>query len=53
MEFKPEEVEELMKRLASTFEEIMPKYKILDDGSVYFFSKDEDKDAIREQTPPI
>lgn len=31
----------------------MPKYEILPDGTVYFYTKEEDKDAIREQTPPI
>ena len=31
----------------------VPKYVELPDGSVYFYGKEEDKDAIREQTPPI
>lgn len=31
----------------------VPKYVELPDGSVYFYAKEEDKDALREQTPPI
>lgn len=31
----------------------MPKYELLPDGTVYFYTKEEDKDALREQTPPI
>ena len=32
---------------------VVPKYKVLPDGTVYFYTKQEDKDAIRKQTPPI
>lgn len=31
----------------------MPKYEILPDGTVYFYTKEEDKNALREQAPPI
>ena len=31
----------------------MPKYEILPDGTVYFYTKEEYKDALREQAPPI
>jgi hypothetical protein len=31
----------------------MPKYDILPDGTVYFYTKEEDKDALREQAPPL
>jgi hypothetical protein len=32
---------------------VVPKYDVLPDGTVYFYTKQEDKDALREQTPPI
>ena len=32
---------------------VVPKYEVLPDGTVYFYTKQEDKDALREQTPPI
>jgi hypothetical protein len=32
---------------------VVPKYDILPDGTVYFYTKEEDKDALREQTPPV
>jgi hypothetical protein len=32
---------------------VVPKYDILPDGTVYFYTKEEDKDALREQTPPL
>lgn len=44
---------ELLLRSSGIDPATMPKYKILPDGAVYFYTNDEDKDAIREQTPPI
>jgi hypothetical protein len=32
---------------------VVPKYEVLPDGTVYFYTKQEDKDALREQTTPI
>ena len=32
---------------------VVPKYEVLPDGTVYFYTKQEDKDALREQTPSI
>jgi hypothetical protein len=32
---------------------VVPKYEVLPDGTVYFYTKQEDKDALREQTPPV
>jgi hypothetical protein len=32
---------------------VVPKYDVLPDGTVYFYTKQEDKDALREQTPPV
>ena len=32
---------------------VVPKYDILPDGTVYFYTKEEDKDALRKQTPPV
>ena len=32
---------------------VVPKYDILPDGTVYFYTKEEDKDALREQAPPL
>lgn len=31
----------------------VPKYVELPDGSVYFYDKEEDKNALCKQTPPI
>lgn len=33
--------------------ENMPKYVVLGDGSLYIFHKEEDRYALREQTPPL
>jgi hypothetical protein len=32
---------------------VVPKYDVLPDGTVYFYTKQEDKDALRKQTPPV
>lgn len=32
---------------------VVPKYEVLPDGTVYFYTKQEDKDALREQTPSL
>lgn len=31
----------------------VPKYEVLPDGTVYFYTKQEDKDALREQAPSL
>jgi hypothetical protein len=32
---------------------VVPKYEVLPDGTVYFYTKQEDRNALREQTPPV
>ena len=49
----PDDVDNLLKELAGTDAQNMPKYMILGDGSVYFYRKEEDRYALREQTPPL
>jgi hypothetical protein len=49
-----EEVVEVLKEITDCYgEEFMPKYIVLNDGTVYFYKKDEDRYAVCEQTPPI
>ena len=49
-----EEVVEVLKEITDCYgEESMPKYIVLNDGTVYFYKKDEDRYAVCEQTPPI
>jgi len=47
-----EEIDMLL-REAGIDPAVVPKYDILPDGTVYFYTKEEDKDALREQTPPL
>jgi len=49
----PDEVDSLLKQLAGTDSENMPKYMLLGDGSVYFYRKEEDKYALCEQAAPL
>lgn len=46
-------IDEILKVLAGSDPENMPKYVVLGDGSVYFYRKEEDRYALCEQTPPL
>lgn len=46
-------LQKLLKELAGNDPENVPKYIVFGDGVTYFYNKEEDKYAIREQTPPI
>ena len=48
-----DKTDQILKELTGTDPENMPKYIVLGDGSVYFYKKEEDKYALREQTPPL
>lgn len=48
-----DDVNELLKNLTGSDPENMPKYIVLGDGSVYFYRKEEDRYALREQATPI
>jgi hypothetical protein len=49
-----EEVVQILKEITDCYgKESMPKYIVLNDGTVYFYMKDEDKYALCDQTPPV
>ena len=48
-----DKTDQILKELTGTDPENMPKYVVLADGSVYFYRKEEDKYALREQTPTL
>jgi len=48
-----DKTDKILKELTQTDPENLPKYVVLGDGSVYFYRKEEDKYALREQTPPL
>jgi hypothetical protein len=44
---------DMLLRQAGIDPAVVPKYEVLPDGTVYFYTKQEDKDALREQTPSL
>jgi hypothetical protein len=48
-----DDMDVILKKLIGTDPENMPKYVVLGDGTVYFYHKEEQKYALREQTPPV
>jgi hypothetical protein len=48
-----DDMDVILKKLIGTDPENMPKYVVLGDGTVYFYHKEVQKYALREQTPPV
>jgi hypothetical protein len=46
-------LDSLIAQLYGKNSENMPKYVVLGDGSVYIYHKEEDRYALREQTPSL
>jgi len=44
---------DMLLRQAGIDPAVVPKYEVLPDGTVYFYTKQEDKDALRKQATSL